>query len=40
VTLEGHRKPVLTVAFHPAGNLIASGSGDNTVRLWGVKSET
>lgn len=34
--LEGHSKPVLSLAFHPNGQLLASGSGDNTIRLWGV----
>lgn len=37
--LKGHEKPVLTLAFNPAGTLLASGSGDNTVRLWQVASD-
>lgn len=36
LTLEAHRKPVLTAAFNPAGTLLASGSGDNSVWLWHV----
>ena len=36
--LDGHSKPVLTAAFHPGGGLIASGSGDNSVRLWGIEA--
>ncbi|EED14601.1 G-protein beta WD- 40 repeats containing protein, putative [Talaromyces stipitatus ATCC 10500] len=33
-TLAGHSCPVLTVAFSPDGNQIASGSDDNTIKLW------
>lgn len=36
ITLEGHTKPVLSLAFNPAGTMLASGSGDNTVRVWGM----
>ncbi len=36
MTLEGHEKPVLTLDFNRAGTLLATGSGDNTVKLWSI----
>ena len=30
----GHTKPVVGLAFHPAGNRIATGSQDGAARLW------
>jgi WD40 repeat protein len=33
-TLEGHRKRVNSVAFHPTLPLLATGSYDRTVKLW------
>ena len=35
---EGHQDAVNSVAFSPDGNYIASGSSDNTVRLWNVET--
>jgi len=32
--LEGHRGNVSSIAFHPDGSLLASGSADGTVRIW------
>ena len=33
-TLEGHREDVTSVAFHPRGTLLATGSYDNTAKVW------
>ncbi|KAK0370671.1 Nuclear distribution protein PAC1 [Colletotrichum limetticola] len=33
-TLESHRKPVTCVAFHPVFSSLASGSEDNTIKIW------
>ena len=32
--LEGHQSEPWSVAFHPAGDVVASTSGDGTIRLW------
>jgi WD40 repeat protein len=33
-TLEGHRSWVQSVAFSPVGQRLASGSCDNTIKIW------
>ena len=37
-TLTGHTRWVDSVSFSPDGNTLASGSGDDTVRLWNVET--
>ena len=37
-TLEGHKKIVASLAFDSEGQILASGGGDGTVKLWEVSS--
>ena len=36
-TLTGHEREVVCVAFNPQGSMVASGSTDNTAKLWSVQ---
>lgn len=36
-TLEGHSDKSLSVSWSPDGKYLASGSNDNTIRIWGVE---
>lgn len=36
----GHASPILCASFSPTGKLLATGSGDNTARLWNLDTET
>jgi len=38
-TLTGHGAPILCASFSPTGSMLATGSGDNTVRLWDLNTE-
>ena len=39
-TLKGHGEAVMSVSFSPDGQLLASGSRDQTVKIWDVKTRT
>ncbi|CAG8491779.1 7743_t:CDS:2 [Ambispora leptoticha] len=39
-TLSGHSEAILTVSFSPDGSQLATGSGDTTVRIWDLNTET
>lgn len=38
--LAGHSSPILCASFAPTGKMLATGSGDNTCRLWDLDTET
>jgi len=39
-SMSGHSDSVLAVAFNPEGTKLATGSGDTTIRIWDVLTET
>jgi WD40 repeat protein len=39
-TLQGHLSRVWTIAFSPDGQMLASGSEDQTIRLWNARDGT
>lgn len=38
VVLEGHAQPIISLAYNPAGTILASSSKDGTVRLWDAQA--
>lgn len=39
-SLEGHSESVLCMEFSPDGTMLATGSGDSTVRIWDLSTST
>jgi WD40 repeat protein len=39
-TLTGHRESVYSLAFNPDGTMLASGSNDQTIKLWDLHTGT
>ena len=39
-SIAGHTSAIVSVAFSPDSSLLASGSGDTTVRFWDINTET
>src|SRR5262249_13196011 len=39
VPLEGHSKPIFSIAFSPDARFLVSGSSDNTVKVWDLNKD-
>jgi ribosome assembly protein 4 len=39
-SLMGHTDSVICSAFSPDSSMLATGSGDTTVRLWDIQTQT
>ena len=37
MTLENHKDTVNSIAFSPNDKILASGSGDTTIKLWNIE---
>jgi len=37
--LEGHKSGICSIKWNPEGNILASGSADNTIRLWDLSGK-
>ena len=38
--LRGHNDFVFSIVFSPQGKTLISGSGDKTIKIWNLDSET
>ncbi|SEJ83837.1 WD40 repeat [Dyadobacter sp. SG02] len=38
-SFKGHTDDVLCASFHPAGEIVITGSEDKTIRIWGTESQ-
>jgi U4/U6 small nuclear ribonucleoprotein PRP4 len=38
MVLDGHAKEILSIDFHPNGYQVATASGDDTVRIWDLRT--
>ena len=39
-SLKGHSNYILSIDFNNTGTILASGSYDNTIKLWNIESQT